>query len=81
MLTEREQELLETICANPHCYRETAPGYVVCLNCLHGTSPQADPCAVRLKKRLERNGVLPDDGDHVDTRKAIHAAKQPRAAS
>lgn len=53
-LTEAEESALHRICREDKCYRKCAPGYVVCLNCLHGTSPRADDAAVAAKKKLER---------------------------
>jgi hypothetical protein len=44
----------DRICRERGCYNVTASGYVVCLQCLHGTSPRADYDLVAAKKRLAK---------------------------
>lgn len=51
---ELEAFLSDGICQEPGCYRERAPGYMICLNCLHGTSCRAAEEYVVAKKRFER---------------------------
>jgi hypothetical protein len=40
------------VCENANCFRLSAPGYIYCLQCMHGTSAQAHPVYVAAKKRL-----------------------------
>lgn len=50
-LTKDELLELQSICCEPNCYRESAKGYISCLQCLHGTSCRASDDLIALKKR------------------------------
>ena len=60
---ELAEFLGDRVCRERGCYRETARGYVLCLQCLHGTSQRADDVYVAAKKRLERLRRKPAESD------------------
>ncbi len=52
---EQLQEFVgDRLCADDNCYRYSAQGYVLCLQCLHGTSERGDDELVAAKKRLKK---------------------------
>ena len=74
-LTEYEKALLEQTCENDDCYNERAHGYILCLECLHGSSPPPDPDVVKAKKKWEdlkawsvRWGVTVERGEEIEIR-------------
>jgi hypothetical protein len=52
-LTDEQRALLETICCEEGCYQESASGYTICLECLHGASDRASDEAIALKRQVE----------------------------
>jgi hypothetical protein len=50
------------ICRETGCYNACASGYVVCIECLHGTADLAQPEYAKAKRRLERL-MAPKDKD------------------
>jgi hypothetical protein len=57
-ITPEQHKTLERVCANVGCYNRTYRGYILCPGCLYEFPQRADDVAVRLKKRLEKAGLL-----------------------
>ena len=53
-LTEKQQELLDTICAEPDCIYKPVKGLIYCVQCMYGTSNIASKEAIELKKMIQK---------------------------